>query len=70
MAMRMLFINFEEGAGLTLTLWLVESNFSINGLNKCSAKRPEAAMQSRKRTFKSCAVIPYGSLGGGVNVIG
>ena len=55
---------------LTLTLGDVESSLSISCGNAKGAKHPDAEMQSRRRTFKSCAVMPYGSPGTGRKVIG
>lgn len=60
----------DMGVLCTLTLCDVESNFSINCGNTCAAKYLVDAIHSLNRNFRSCAVIPYGSSGGGRKVIG
>lgn len=54
----------------TFTFSDVESNLSNSEGNAYGAKSWVDEMQSCKRLFKSCAVMPYGSFGGGLNVIG
>jgi hypothetical protein len=53
-----------------LTFGEVESSLSSNAGMACGAKSLFEEMQSCSLPFKSCAVIPYGSFGGGRNVIG
>ena len=48
----------------------VESSLSRSAGNAYGAKSAVDEMQSRKRSLRSCAVIPYGSSGGGLKVIG
>ncbi len=54
----------------TLTLGEVESSFSSSCGKAKGAKWDDAEIQERSLAFKSCAVIRYGSSGGGRNVIG
>lgn len=48
----------------------VESSLSNKAGNAYGAKSAVAEIHSRNLSFKSWAVIPYGSSGGGLNVIG
>ena len=59
-----------KGKGHTFTLADVESSLSSNKGKAWGAKKSVDETHSCKRFFKSCAVIPYGSFGGGLNVIG
>jgi hypothetical protein len=54
----------------TLVFIDVESNLSRRAGNEYGAKSAVDAMQSRRRSFRSWAVMPYGSSGGGLKVIG
>lgn len=45
-------------------------NFSKNNGIACFANKGVADMQLLRASLRSSAVIPYGSLGGGLNVIG
>ena len=63
-------VTVTKGKGRTFTFADVESSLSSNKGKAWGAKRSVDEMHSCKRFFKSCAVIPYGSFGGGLNVIG
>lgn len=55
---------------LTFTFADVESSLSSKAGNEYGAKRDVDVMQACSLSFRSCAVTPYGSFGGGLNVIG